>query len=120
MGIFGSIAKIAKAVVKNPITKVAAGGLAIAFPPIGIPAAAGVAIAGKVVDAAQGKRGTPAQQATAKRVVANTIVAARNGDAGAARAVVAMKKAQVAKGVVAGMSEPGWHINRAGTIRRVG
>lgn len=119
MSIFSSIAKVAKAVIKSPITKVAAGGLAVAFPVVGIPAAAGVAIAGKVVDAAQGKRGTPAQQATAKRVVANTIIAARQGDAGAARAVVAMKKAQTAKGLVAGMQQPGWFVDRAGKIRVV-
>lgn len=120
MSIFKSIGKIAKSVIKSPILKVGTAGLAVAFPVVGIPAAAGVAAAGKIVDAAQGKKGTPAQQASAKRVVANTIVAAREGDAGAQRALEAMKKAQVAKGLVAGMQEPGFFVDRLGRFRRVG
>lgn len=52
MSLLGDIAKVAKAVVKSPITKVAAGGLAIVFPPVGVTALAGIAAAEKIVDAA--------------------------------------------------------------------
>lgn len=122
MSIFKSIGKIAKSVIKSPILKVGVSGLAVAFPVVGIPAAAGVAAAGKIVDAAQGKAGTPAQQASAKRAVANTIVQAKQGDASAQRALTAMKKAQVAKALVSGMSkqEPGYFVDRSGRFRRVG
>jgi hypothetical protein len=51
MGLLSKIAKVAKAVVKSPITKVAAGGVAIICPPVGISALAGLAAADKVVDA---------------------------------------------------------------------
>ena len=45
------IAKIGKAVLKSPVTKVVAGGVAVVFPPVGVPALAGIAVAEKVVDA---------------------------------------------------------------------
>ncbi len=48
------VAKVAAPVLKSPITKAVAGGLAIAFPPIGLPVAAGVA-AGNVALSVHGK-----------------------------------------------------------------
>lgn len=51
MSFLSSIAKIAKSVVKSPITKVVAGGVAVVCPVVGVPALAGLAAADKVVDA---------------------------------------------------------------------
>jgi len=51
MSFLSSIAKIAKSVVKSPITKVIAGGVAVVVPVVGVPALAGLAAADKVVDA---------------------------------------------------------------------
>ena len=51
MSFLSSIAKIAKSVVKSPITKVVAGGVAVVCPIVGVPALAGIAAADKVVDA---------------------------------------------------------------------
>jgi len=45
MGFFSDIVSVAKDVVKSPITKAVAGGAAIVFPPVGVPAAAAVASA---------------------------------------------------------------------------
>lgn len=52
MSFLDSIAKIAKSVVKSPITKVVAGGVSLVMPAVGIPALAGLAAADKVVSAA--------------------------------------------------------------------
>lgn len=45
MGFFSSILKVTKDIVKSPITKSVVGGVAVVFPPAGIPAAAAIATA---------------------------------------------------------------------------
>jgi len=96
-GLFKSIGKIAKAVVKSPITKIAAGALAIVVPPAGAAAIAGLAVANKAVDMvdAGGKAaavGKAAIQATIKAggpsaVAVRQVVAARQGNPQAQAAV---------------------------------
>lgn len=51
MSFLDDIAKVAKIVVKSPVTKVVAGGVAVVMPAVGVPALAGLAAADKVVDA---------------------------------------------------------------------
>lgn len=58
------VLKVAAPVIKSPVTKALVGGLAIAFPPIGVPAAAGLAAANIALPYAQ--RGTAAAQAGLK------------------------------------------------------
>lgn len=132
MGLFQSIAKVAATVSKVPALKVSGGGVAIAFPKSALNLSA-VTSAGKVIDAAQGIIGTPAQQASAKRVVAHTIKRAKAGDPEAKNGVKAMETAQKAKALAAvrtgqvpkarpvvnttGTPQGGWHINRQGQIR---
>jgi hypothetical protein len=137
-GLFSSIGKgfkaIGKAVGKVATSgpfKTVLGGVAMVFPPAAA-ALPAIAIAGRVLDAAQGKSGTKAQQAAAKRTIANTAAAAKQGDPGALRAtgalVGAAKIRQVANVTAAkrpvvnttGTAEPGWHVSRAGRITRVG
>ncbi len=51
MSFLDDIGKVCKSVVKSPVTKVVAGGVAIAFPAVGVPALAGLAVADRVVSA---------------------------------------------------------------------
>ena len=51
----GAVLKAAKPILKSPITKAVAGGIAVAFPAVGVPAVAALAVANKVLDAAKGK-----------------------------------------------------------------
>lgn len=108
MSLFSKIVKVAKSVAKSPILKVAAGGIAVAFPPAALGVAA-VAQAGKVIDAAKGVIGTPAQQAAAKRAVANTVKLAKAGNVEAKAGLKAMQTAEKAKALVAAR---GIHIKR--------
>lgn len=70
MGFFDSIGKIAKAVVKSPITKAVAGATTIVFPPAGAAMVAGIAVANKAVDLADSA--SPKAPA-AKQIVAATL-----------------------------------------------
>lgn len=130
MSFLDDVAKVAKVIVKSPVTKVVAGGVAVVMPAIGVPALAGLAAADKVVDAtdkgvavvkavAAGKnlpsipggrlpfaaslgqanfKGTLATQgAAAAKILANTAAQAKKGDAGAQRAMAAMKLVKAAK-----------------------
>jgi len=119
MGFFSKIAKVTKSVVRSPITKVAAGGLAIAFPPAGIPAVAGLAIANTTLDrvdqaqaaakalrlAKAGKkreanavlRNNKRQRAALAKKLVLSRKLARAGDVGAKRAVSAFRLAAAAK-----------------------
>lgn len=90
MGLLSKIAKVAKAVVKSPITKAAAGGVAIICPPAGIGALAGIAAADKIVDAVD------AGNAVRKQVAAG--FGGRPGVAGG-REPVAAALGQVQKGI---------------------
>lgn len=96
-----AVAKAAKKVVKSPITKGIVTGLSIAYPPAGLPAAAALSAAGKVVDAVDGKRGARLK-AAGKRLVANTYKEAKLGDprakAGLAQLALAKRLKVVARG----------------------
>jgi hypothetical protein len=91
-GLFGSIkrmgrsvsrgvkkaGRIAKKTVKSPILKAGVAGLAVAFPPVGVPAASALVTANAVVsnlESADRKR-----RELAKRLAANTAKAAKAGD----------------------------------------
>lgn len=53
MSFFGKIGKIAASVIRSPITKGVASGLAVVYPPAGVPAAAAVASANMALDYAE-------------------------------------------------------------------
>jgi len=81
MSFLKDIGKIAKVVVKSPITKVGLGGVALVFPAVGVPALAGVAAAEKLIDAAE--RGNVAKG------LASAAVAGAGGFAGANPSIAA-------------------------------
>lgn len=85
MGFFSSILKVTKSIVKSPVTKAVSGGLAVVFPPAGIPAAAAVATA----NAALAYTDTPAGKAI--------ISAADKAVAGKKKAVVKKQLVSAAK-----------------------
>lgn len=85
---------VGKTIVKSPIVKTAAGGLAIAFPAVGVPLAAGLVVADRAIKTAEGLRGTPKQQAAMKKTIANTVALAQRGNAGARKAVELMATAR--------------------------
>jgi hypothetical protein len=89
MSFFKNALKAIKKVANNKVFQVAAGGLAVVFPPAGIPLAAGVAITKKVTDGISSADPKIRQQAVA--VVKNTAALAKQGDVGAKRAVALMK-----------------------------
>ena len=127
-GLFSSIGNALKKVTQSGVFKTVAGGVALAFPPAAA-ALPAIAVAGKVLDAAQGKSGTPAQQAAATRTIANTAKAAKAGDPAAKRAagalVGAAKLREVANVTAANRAPigpkmaPGWHVSKAGRITKV-
>lgn len=85
-------------VARHPLTKVVAGGVAFAFPPVGVPLVAGVAVADQLVTAAQSAN--PKRKAAASKIVKRTVAAAKAGDKDAGRAArilsaVARKKKAV-------------------------
>lgn len=96
-----SVAKVAKpalplvkTLVKSPIVKATVAGAAIVFPPVGVPAAAALAVATGVVAAT--KSSNPQQKAAATQVVRNTAVQAKAGDKGAQVALAAMSNVALA------------------------
>lgn len=96
-----ALGKAGKAVVRSPITKVATGALIIVAPSIGLPLAAGLAVANKVLDAAETAPNPSApsavravqakRQAAAKNVVKATLREAKRGHRGAQAAVRDLK-----------------------------
>lgn len=88
-GFFKKALKAVKSVANNKLFQVAAGGLAVVFPPAGIPLAAGVAITKKVTDGLSSV--DPKVKAQAVQVVKNTAVLAKQGDVGAKRSLALMK-----------------------------
>lgn len=119
MSLWGSFKKI----VKSPVTKAAAGGLAVVFPPVGLPAAAAVATADTVIRVAE--KGTPKQKKAARKLIAGTKRAAARGDDGASRALGTMRqlyrarKATRRAGARAAVARAagGLHVD-AGTLRK--
>lgn len=99
MGFFDDLGKVAKAaasatksVVKSPITKSVVGVTAVVYPPVGVPAAAAVAVADKTITELE--KGN----ATAKKAVVNTTIAAQKGDGGARRMLQTMALVKRARG----------------------
>lgn len=82
-----SIGSAAKSIARSPIVKTVAGGAAIVFPPVGIPATAALVAADRAIAIAEGKKGTPKQQAAMKQAIGNTVKLAQKGDPDAKRAV---------------------------------
>lgn len=66
MSFFSSIAKIGKSIIKSPVVKVVAGGAAVVFPPIGVPAVAAVAAANTALAMAESGPAKAALNAAAK------------------------------------------------------
>ncbi len=82
--VFDDAWKATKTVVRSPVTKAAAGGLAIAFPAVGVPLATGLVAADRVIAATEGKKGAKAK-AVATRAVIRTAAASKAGDQDARR-----------------------------------
>jgi len=93
MGFLGSALKklgsIGKAIVKSPITKVTASGLALAFPPVGVPLTAGVVAADKIVSAAKSRR--KGRRKIGRAIIKQTARLAKS-DKNVARAYKLLKK----------------------------
>lgn len=83
---FKSVGKIAKAVVKSPITKLAAGALVVVCPPAGAGAMAALAASDKIIAATKSK--DPKRRAEAKKAIAATVKVAKTGNAAARHGVM--------------------------------
>lgn len=88
------VSKLATTIAKSPIVKATVAGAAIVFPPVGVPAAAALAVATGVIAATKSKN--PAQKAAATQVVKNTAVQAKAGDKGAQVALATMSNIALA------------------------
>lgn len=88
MGILDDIGGAVKSVVKSPITKAVAGGVAVVCPAVGAPALAGIAAANTVISAAESA--DKVRRAAAQRSIKATATLAQT-DAGAATAYKAMQ-----------------------------
>lgn len=90
----GKTAKVAAAINRSPLFKTALGGVAIVMPAVGVPALAASTAADRLVAAVeQGGK----QAASVKRALERTSQLAAQGDAGAKRALDAVKVAQTAR-----------------------
>lgn len=89
IGFLKALGNVAKSVVRSPITKMTAAGLSVAFPAVGVPMAAGLAVADKVVSAAESK--SKVRRKVGRRIIKATAKAARV-DKDARRALKLMKK----------------------------
>ena len=85
-----AVGKAAGSVVKNPLVKMVAGGVAVVFPPVGMPIAAGIAISDKVLREVNSKN--PQKKAAGNAVVRNTMDLAAKGSVGASNALTLMNK----------------------------
>ncbi len=79
------VKRSAKAVIKSPVVKVGVAGLAIAFPPAGVPAAAALATANAVVTHLESA--DKAKRKLAQKLCTQTAAAAKAGDSDARRAI---------------------------------
>lgn len=80
---------VGKAIVRSPLTKAVTTGLAVVYPPVGVPLAAAVAVADKAISMAESA--DKAVRTTAKALMLNTKREAAKGDQGAQRAFALMK-----------------------------
>jgi hypothetical protein len=87
-----SVGNVAKDVIKSPVTKAVAGGVALAFPPVGVPATAALVAADRVVRSTESA--TESIREAGKQVVKNTIDEAKKGDEDAKRALEVVKVAK--------------------------
>jgi hypothetical protein len=94
MRIFRRVSRSLKSVVRSPVLKTVAGGVAISFPVVGVPAVAGVALANRALAVADQ---SPAKAKALKRTIARTQVLARAGDEPARRALSALSLAAAAR-----------------------
>jgi hypothetical protein len=78
------VRKATRSILKSKITKGVVGGLAIVYPPVGVPAAAALATANVAIKATESSN--PKVRKEAKQTLINTAVAAKRGDPGAIRA----------------------------------
>jgi hypothetical protein len=98
-------ANVAHVVAKSPMVRWGSKGLALAFPPVGVPVAAGVEVAARVQ--LNAKKGNKA----ALKIVKNTAANAKKGDANAQRALAAMamaanaRKGAASSAQIAGLSK---------------
>lgn len=90
---------VAKQLVKSPIVKTVAGGAAIVFPPVGVPAAAALATASAIAKAVDSK--APGVRAAAEKVLANTMKVIEGGKGAPPNS----KAAQDAKGAEVAMAQ---------------
>ncbi len=84
--------KLAKTVVKSPVVKTLVTGAAIVFPPVGLPAAAGLAAATAVAKGLESN--IPVVRAAAQQVAKNTAALAKSGNQGASMALAQMVTAK--------------------------
>lgn len=80
---------VGKAIVRSPLTKAVTTGLAVVYPPVGVPLAAAVAVADKAISMAESA--DKAVRTTAKALMLNTKKEAAKGDVGAKRAFALMR-----------------------------
>lgn len=92
---FSDAWKATKSVIKSNITKAVVGGVAIVFPPVGVPAAAALVAADQVVRASESK--DPKVRAKAKAAIAATGKLAKQGNTHAQAALKAMIVARAAR-----------------------
>lgn len=95
MSWFKKAFKSIKAATKSPIFKMGVTGLAIAFPAVGVPAAAALAMGNKALTLANSA--DAATRAKYRQLVNNTEALAKKGDPDAKRAFMAMALAKDAK-----------------------
>lgn len=79
----GKVKINAKAVIKSPVLKATVAGLAVAYPPVGVPASAALVAANAVIRNSESKE--PAKRKLAVKLTVNTAKAAKRGDKDAKR-----------------------------------
>lgn len=101
-----SVSSVAKSVVHSKITAVVAGVTAVAFPAVGVPLAAGLAVSAKALDIADGLKGTPTQQVAVKKAIRNTVALAKAGHPDQVRAVQILATAARLRGAERKLTPP--------------
>lgn len=90
-----------KSIIKSPVTKVIVGGVAVVFPPVGVPATAALIVADRVVRASESKD-AKVRDAAKKQIAATAALAAK----GNTHAQAAMKSFDVAKTLTQHVTDP--------------
>jgi hypothetical protein len=110
---FSKIGKAVSGAVKavSPILKPVAGTLAVVFPPVGVPLAAGIAISDKVVKALNSS--DPPKREAAQRMVAATTQLAASGNVSARNGLTLLGKRAAAL-----REARRWQVQPTGRLRR--